>query len=251
MRSLLDALGRARARRRGLAVGIAVAGATVAVVAAATGAMAWRARGPDASRSEASPRRLVGWRDERPGCACPLSACDGHCVSECDAAAFVVGDPLPGISLPNRQEALHGASSGGDVVLYLAGAGCALDRLFVARALDGTFRETDLTDQLDRAQVDLFEGCCTLTRDGQGIVMTTPARDAFVEVRPGRRAPAPCRPAAAAGAADRRQRRPAGAQRGRPDAVLLLAPRGRPTWLPRAPRWHVPGRSGRRDRAVP
>ncbi|MBK7076339.1 MAG: serine/threonine protein kinase [Myxococcales bacterium] len=183
MRSLLDALGRARARRRGLAVGIAVAGATVAVVAAATGAMAWRARGPDASRSEASPRRLVGWRDERPGCACPLSACDGHCVSECDAAAFVVGDPLPGISLPNRQEALHGASSGGDVVLYLAGAGCALDRLFVARALDGTFRETDLTDQLDRAQVDLFEGCCTLTRDGQGIVMTTPARDAFVEVR--------------------------------------------------------------------
>ena len=66
MRSLLDALGRARARRRGLAVGIAVAGATVAVVAAATGAMAWRARGPDASRSEASPRRLVGWRDERP-----------------------------------------------------------------------------------------------------------------------------------------------------------------------------------------
>jgi predicted Ser/Thr protein kinase len=182
MRALVDALGRSRGRRRGLTVGVA-ASATLAVAAAAAGAMAWRTRGPDAARPEAPARQQVGWRDERPGCACPLSACDDRCLSECDAAAFVLGEPLPGISQPDRQEALHGASVSGDVVLYLSGQGCTLDRLFIARARGDTFEETDLTDQLDRSQVDLFEGCCTLSPDGQGIILTTPERDAFVEAR--------------------------------------------------------------------
>jgi hypothetical protein len=97
----------------------------------------------------------------------------------CRASRFRLGARVPGVNVPGRQEALLGASSDGATLLYLAGESCALDHLFLARRRGDTFESFDLTAQLD-ARVSLFEGCCTLSRDGQQIVLTTAARTGFI-----------------------------------------------------------------------
>ncbi len=167
--ALVEALARRGRRRRSIAIAGAVAvlgGVTVAVMAH---------RAPPAVAAAKTPDRI----DLRPGCSCPYSACSDGCVSVCRASRFEVGDRVPGVNVPGRQEALVGASSDGATLLYLAGQRCALDHLFLARRRGDTFESLDLTPQLD-ARVALFEGCCTLSRDGQQVLLATAARRGFV-----------------------------------------------------------------------
>jgi hypothetical protein len=121
--------------------------------------------------------------DHRPGCNCPYSACDKKCLSVCRASEYRLGPAVPGISVAGRQEALLGASSSGDTILYLAGEGCAIDRLMLARRRGSTFESVDLTDKLDLRRVAIFEGCCTLSADGETLVMATADRMGFVRSR--------------------------------------------------------------------
>jgi hypothetical protein len=85
--------------------------------------------------------------------------------------------------VPGRQEALVGASADGNTIVYLAGHGCSIDRLMLARRRDQTFDSIDITDQLDRQRVALFEGCCTLSSDGETLIMTTADRKSFARSR--------------------------------------------------------------------
>jgi len=127
---------------------------------------------------------IVGhWTDTRPGCNCPYSSCETKCVSECNAEDFEVGQPVPGVSLPDRQEALAGASLDGNTILYVAGKGCSQDRLFLAKRRGTTFESVDITDRLDLARVKIFEGCCTLAPDGASMIIATADNQSFVRVK--------------------------------------------------------------------
>jgi hypothetical protein len=181
MDAVVAALARGRNRRRRLTRAIAVAsGVVVATVAIAVPLVV---RGGAPVRQD---RRLdlQSWVDQRPGCNCPFSTCvDGRCLSVCDASNFVLGTPVPDISQPGRQEILAGASHDGGTILYLAGDGCAADHLYLARR-DGTrFVSTDLTEQLARVGLAVFEGCCTLARDGGSLIVRSAARTGFVRAR--------------------------------------------------------------------
>jgi hypothetical protein len=181
MPALIAALGRARTRTRTI---VAIAAAAALVGGAATTAFALR---PWQSGPRPRKDRLglppISWRDERPGCNCPLSACDGACLSECKGPSFVVGDQLPGISVPDRQEALQGASTRGDAVLFLAGTSCSLDRVRLAHLVRGTYVDVDLTEQIDPARFDRCDGCFTLAPEGDSVILTTRGGHGFVQAR--------------------------------------------------------------------
>jgi hypothetical protein len=115
------------------------------------------------------------------GCGCPYSPCNfigddnanriGVCVGQCTARAFRLVGPIEGVAVANRQEALNGATPDGARLLYLAGERCNLDNLYVADRTEGGYTSTDLTPQLVGQDVHLREGCCTLDRDGRGIII--------------------------------------------------------------------------------
>jgi predicted Ser/Thr protein kinase len=179
MDAVVDELVRGR-RRRGRAIRWG-AGALVVVAASATGVLAMTRPGP---APEPTTYRMP---DPRPGCACPMSACADHCASVCRASAYRLGEPVRGVSLPDRQEALLGVSGDGGAILYLSGAakGCMLDRLMLARRRaggDDDYEATDLTDRLDRAHVLVEEGCCTLAADGASLLVSRVDRHGFVRV---------------------------------------------------------------------
>lgn len=180
MDALVHALARRRHRRRRAAIGVSAA---IAVIGIAAGV--WFARGepPTITSDERSATFFVHWDDPRVGCNCPFSACTDHCVSVCRAGEYRFGKPVPGISVPGRQEALHGASLDGNAILFLAGHECHLDRLMLARRRGETFVSVDLTDKLDLQRVALFEGCCTLSGDGETLIMTTADRTSFARYR--------------------------------------------------------------------
>jgi predicted Ser/Thr protein kinase len=173
MDAVVDALVRGRRRRGQIARWIAIA-AAVALASTASLVLAMRGGGKHGDE----PIRMADMR----GCGCPMSACTQKCASVCTASEYAVGARLPGVSLPNRQEALLGASLDADVVLYLADKGCVLDRVWLARRRGDTYVPVDLTDQLDRARVAVFEGCCTLAPDGKSMLLARPDRRGFVRV---------------------------------------------------------------------
>ncbi len=171
--------GRHRRRRR---IALAVAGA-LAIVGVAAG-LSFGASGGVAKVDPPNVMtRSQKWTDQRPGCDCPYSACKDGCVSVCRAHDYTLGAKVPGINVDGRQEALLGASADGDTILYLAGPRCSLDRLLLARRHGSTFVPVDLTDQLDRSRVGIFEGCCTLSADGQELVLASATRTGFVQAR--------------------------------------------------------------------
>jgi hypothetical protein len=178
MAAVVTALARARRRPRTIAVA-SVAAALVVAGGATAGALALRGSSSPPPRRADDPAALralpsMSWRDSRPGCSCPASACAGRCLSQCDAPDYRISTPLPGISLKGRQEALQGTSDAGDVVLFLAGESCSLSNLYLARFDGTTYVPTDLTPQIDTARFALHEGCCTLADDGHTLVV--PAR---------------------------------------------------------------------------
>ena len=180
MAALVRALERGRDRRRRIARAVAVAaGVVVAALAIATIAR------PGASAPRPAPAALLEWgEDQRPGCQCPFSPCvAGRCTAVCSARSFARGAPVPDINLPDRQEALHGISTDGDTILYLAGIECAKDRVMLARRRGAGFEVVDVTDQLDRARVAIFEACCTLAPDGASLILANVGRTGFVRVR--------------------------------------------------------------------
>ena len=180
MDALVHALARGRHRRRRVAIGVS---AVIAIITVAAGVWFARGESPAIVTDERSATSFVHWDDSRVGCNCPLSACTDHCVSVCRAREYRLGKPIPGISVPGRQEALHGASLDGDTILFLAGHECHLDRLMLARRHGETFASVDLTDKLDLQRVALFEGCCTLSADGETLIMTTADRRSFARYR--------------------------------------------------------------------
>jgi tRNA A-37 threonylcarbamoyl transferase component Bud32 len=179
MDAVVGAIARGRHRRRNVAIASSVA-ATLAVLTTTMFAV----RGGD--HANALPRTpdlrtsSTRYGDGREGCDCPYSGCKNGCVSVCRAKGFTLGTVVPGISVAGRQEALVGVSGDGDTILYLAGQRCALDRLFVARRRGQTYESVDLTDQLDRRRVTIFEGCCTMAADGKTIVIATVDHKGFV-----------------------------------------------------------------------
>jgi Protein kinase domain len=186
MDAVVRQLVRGRQRRRTAMISGALAIAGVAVAASLVG------RAPaSAEQHTGMPRRAAirsagpagDWVDDRPGCHCPYSACSGGCVSVCSASAYTSGQPLPGISVRGRQEVLLGASSDGDTILYLAGRSCKANRLMLARRRGATFESVDLTDQLDRSRVDVFESCCTLSADGRTAVLAAADHRGLVRAR--------------------------------------------------------------------
>jgi hypothetical protein len=180
MDAVVQQLTRGRQHRRTWVIAGALAIAGVALVAS------WLGRAPASAEPRASTPGLATiprWIDDRPGCNCPYSACSGGCVSVCTASAYAFERPVPGINLPGRQEILLGASLDGDTILYLTGPRCDANRLMLARRRGATFEPVDLTDQLDRSRVGVFEGCCTLAADGRTAVLGTADRRGFVRVR--------------------------------------------------------------------
>ena len=140
-----------------------------------------RLGGPSRPTS-AGPAFVTGAPDLWSECRCPFSACvEGRCVSSCRASEFLVGKPLPGVSVPSQQEALLGASATGDVVLYLTGRRCALDRLKLARRQGELFVPVDLTDDPDLASISLDETCCTLSGDGRSLIVRATDRRRLLE----------------------------------------------------------------------
>ena len=171
--AVVAALERGRRRRSRIVRGSAVA-------AVALAAATWLVL---ATRHGAPPAQAIHLPDSRAGCHCPLSACSrGTCQSVCRAGDFVVGAPIPGVSVRGRQEALLGVSGDGDAILYLAGQRCAIDRLMLARRRGDTYESVDLTDKLDRGRVALYEGCCTLAADGASMLLARSDRRGFVRV---------------------------------------------------------------------
>ena len=172
-----------RGRRMPGRIGRGIALAAIALVGIGGVAAAKRGHGVP---PPAAPPTLGGEAlrliDSRPGCSCPLSACTNTCVSVCRASSFTVSAPIPGISMPDRQEALLGTSGDGDVILYLANRHCTLDHLWLAHRHGDAYESVDLTEQLDRSRVTLFEGCCTLAPDGRSMILANPDRRGFVRV---------------------------------------------------------------------
>lgn len=117
------------------------------------------------------------------GCGCPYSACvDRVCLSECDARAFRVTAPIAGLSQRGRQEAVVGASRDGSTVMYLAGTGCSLDRVWLAHPGVPEWTSIDITDPLVARGIAIREGCCTLADDGRAIVGARADRSGFVSI---------------------------------------------------------------------
>ena len=177
MHALVAALERGRRRRTRLSWSLA----GVAVLLAAAGttfALASRGR-----RAPGGDSTAIHLPDPRPGCGCPMSACTTGCVSVCRASDFRVGAPIPGVSVPGRQEILLGISGDGDTILYLAGTHCSADRLMLARRRGDTYESVDLSDRLDRTRVAFYEGCCTLAASGNAMILARPDRRGFVRVR--------------------------------------------------------------------
>jgi hypothetical protein len=117
------------------------------------------------------------------GCGCPYSPCDvavHACTGQCNARAFRLVGPIPGVSLPDRQEAVNGATLDGARLLYLSGQRCALDHLYIADRTATGYTSIDLTPQLAAHDVHIREGCCTLDRDGRGIVVERASAPGFL-----------------------------------------------------------------------
>jgi hypothetical protein len=167
MDALVVALGR---RRRGPLIALAIA--VVAIVAALVW---WPSGKPD--------ERALMPVDQQ-GCDCPLAWCVfGACHGQCTAGDYELGSPIPGITRPSHQEVLAGASRDGEMILYLAGEGCALRRLFVAYRRGLLYQPYDLTDQLDPARFSIYEGCCTLADNGKSLLIASADRTSFVRAR--------------------------------------------------------------------
>jgi hypothetical protein len=176
MNAVVDALVRGRRRRGRIIAAAAVLGIAVAAVAFALVLRPAPAAPPPVDTDIRLP-------DPRTGCSCPMSSCDTSCVSVCRASHYVVGEPIPGISLPGRQEALIGASGDGNTIAYLANKGCRIDHLWLAHRRAASYESVDITANLDFHHVALFEGCCTLAASGRALVMARPDRRGFVRVR--------------------------------------------------------------------
>ena len=132
----------------------------------------------------AGPLFVTGAPDPRADCNCPFSSCTDRCVSSCRASGFTLGNSLAGISLPGRQEALLGASSDGDTVLFLTGnRRCLLDRLMLGRRRGPKFVVDDLTADPDLAGASLDEACCALSGDGGTLVARTRDGRSFLQAR--------------------------------------------------------------------
>ena len=115
------------------------------------------------------------------GCGCPYSPCvEGKCTGECNARAFRMVGPIPGIAVPGRQEALCGATSDGARILYLAGQRCALDHLYIADRVGDRYESFDLSPQLERHDVVIREGCCTISRDGTALLVERKSAPGFI-----------------------------------------------------------------------
>ncbi len=170
MPALERALLRTQRRPRVVAVGVGLI--AVLAIAATTIALA-----PRRTVLEEAPMTFV---DQRPGCDCPYSACRGRCMSVCSAPAYRSGSRLLGLDRDHRQESLHGASADGRAVLYLSGERCRLDHLYLAHQFGEVFVPVDLTDQIDRREYALRENCCTLTSDGETLILSTTDRRQFV-----------------------------------------------------------------------
>ncbi len=175
MDAVVAALVRGRRRRGRIVRWAAIAGA-LAIASGASIALA--VRGGPARKLE-----MLRNTDPRPGCNCPMSACEDHCVSVCSARNYRMGAPVPGVSQPDRQEALLGVSGDGSAMLFLADKGCMLDHLWLAHRDGETYQSVDITDQLDRQRVMFAEGCCTLAADGKSMVLSRSDRHGFVRVR--------------------------------------------------------------------
>jgi hypothetical protein len=182
MSAVVDALVRGR-RRRGRIVAASVI-ATLAVASIATTVVLARGTGESSAARPVQTSSLdIVMPDPRTGCNCPMSACDGSCVSVCKASHYTIGPPIAGISEPNRQEALLGVSGDGDTLLYLANTGCRLDHIWLARRHGNAYESTDLTAKLDLQRVAIFEGCCSLAASGRALVMARPDQHGFMRVR--------------------------------------------------------------------
>ena len=181
---IVAALVRGRRRRGRIASTVALAAVVLAV---AGGVVAARGRGGAPPARDPIGALTLGGEalhlaDSRPGCDCPMSACTTSCTSVCRASKFALGEPIPGISVRGRQEVLLGATGDGEHILFLAGTRCSIDRLWLARRDGATYVPVDLTDQLDRQRVAVFEGCCTFAADGRSMLLARPDRRGFVRV---------------------------------------------------------------------
>jgi len=176
MNAVVDALVRGRRRRGRIVAAFAIAGVALAAVALALVLRPSPAAPPPADTDIVLP-------DPRPGCGCPMSTCDTTCVSVCRANHYVVGEPIPGVSLPGRQEALLGVSGDGNTIAYLANKGCRIDHLWIAHRRGASYESIDITAKLDLQHASMFEGCCTLAASGRALVMARPDRRGFVRVR--------------------------------------------------------------------
>jgi hypothetical protein len=183
MDALVRELVRRRHRSRHAAIAGVVAVGSLVAGASLPGRGEPAATDPPASRESRKLATAPRWVDLRPGCNCPYSACKGGCVSVCGASGYMLGQPVPGINAAGRQDILLGASADGDTILYLTGPRCDADRLMLARRRGSTFESVDLTDRLDLSRVAVGEGCCTLSADGEAVVMTTADRTRFARSR--------------------------------------------------------------------
>jgi hypothetical protein len=103
------------------------------------------------------------------------------CTGQCNARAFRLVGPIPGIAVPNRQEDLLGATSDGKRILYLAGQEfCMLDHLYLAERVGDRYESVDLTPQLATQDVHIREGCCTISRDGRTLLAVRKSAPGFV-----------------------------------------------------------------------
>ena len=118
--------------------------------------------------------KTPGYEVDARGCGCPYSACtdDRVCLSQCNARAFRSSGPVPGISVAGQQEAIVGASGDGTTLLYLAGKGCRLDHLYLARRDGERYVPVDLTPELAKHGMEPFEGCCTLASDARSLIVS-------------------------------------------------------------------------------
>jgi predicted Ser/Thr protein kinase len=115
------------------------------------------------------------------GCGCPYLPCtDAVCTGQCNARAFRLVGPIPGVAQPDRQEAVNGATLDGSRLLYLSGRRCALDHLYLADRTATGYTSTDLTPQLSVHDVRIREGCCTLARDGSGLIVERASAPGFL-----------------------------------------------------------------------
>jgi len=167
-----------RGRRRPARIARTIGLSAVAVVALGGVAIA-KHRSAPVAKLDSPELRMI---DPRAGCSCPMSACTNTCVSVCRSSEYDVSSPIPGISIPGRQEALQGVSGDGEQILFLANKRCNLDHLWLAHRHGDAYESVDVTDQLDRSRVLLFEGCCTLAADGKSMILANSERRGFVRV---------------------------------------------------------------------